>query len=116
MPKQKKDSQSKIVHTVLFALNNNSDAAQKKFIAASEKFLAAYPGVKSFLVGARAKDYAGDVNDVTFDVALHAIFKNKADYDTYITSKPHVKFIKKYQSHWKAVRVVDVYVVPAKLS
>lgn len=99
-----------LAHNVYFSLNDNSDAAKEKLVAACKKHLSGHPGTVFFAAGTLAKDLARPVNDRDFDVGLHLIFKNKAAHDQYAKAQRHMKFIEENKSNWKKVRVFDSYV------
>jgi hypothetical protein len=99
-----------LAHDVYFALKDNSPEAKEKLIAACQKYLTDHPGMVSFAVGPRAEEMQREVNDRDFDVALHVVFKSKADHDRYSKSERHLKFIAENKANWKKVRVFDSYV------
>lgn len=96
-------------HDVFFSLNDKSDQAKAKLVDACRKYLKGHPGEVFFSVGTLAEDFARDVNDRDFDVALHIVFRSKADHDRYQTQDRHQQFIKENQANWKKVRVFDSY-------
>ncbi len=100
----------KVAHDVYFTLNDNSDAAKAKLVAACKKYLTEHPGALWFAVGTRAKDFARPVNDQEFDVSLHLGFQNKEAHDKYAKADRHLKFIEENKDNWKKVRVFDSYV------
>jgi hypothetical protein len=51
-----------------------------------------------------------DVNDTSFDVALHVVLADKASYDKYAVAPRHLEFIEQNKDSWKKVRVFDSYV------
>lgn len=97
-------------HAVYFTLRDRSDAAKARLAAACEKYLKNHPGVVFFAAGTLAQELARDVNDREFDVALHVVFKTRADHDRYQTHPDHKKFIAENQANWARVRVFDSYV------
>ena len=98
-----------IAHDVYFTLNDNSDQANEKLVAACKQYLSTQPGTVWFAAGPRVEEYQRDVNDRDFDVALHLVFKDKASHDKYQESREHQQFIEKTQESWKTVRVFDSY-------
>ena len=105
-----KPAEPMLAHNVYFSLNDNSDTAKEKLVAACKKYLADHPGTVFFAVGTLANDLNRPVNDRDFDVALHLIFRNKAAHDEYAKAKRHLKFIEDNKANWKKVRVFDSYV------
>jgi hypothetical protein len=99
-----------LAHDVYFSLKVNSPQAKEKLIAACKKHLTDHPGTVWFAVGPLAEEMKRDVNDRGFDVALHLVFKSKADHDQYAKSERHQTFIKENKDNWKKVRVFDSYV------
>jgi len=97
-------------HAVYFSLKDNSEAAQDKLIAACKKYLSGHPGTISFAVGKLAPEFARDVNDRDFEVALLLVFKDKAAHDQYQQADRHQQFIAECKDNWKKVRVFDAYV------
>jgi hypothetical protein len=97
-------------HDVYFTLKDNSAAAKDKLVAACKKYLAKHPGEVAFAVGTRVEDLKREVNDQDFDVALHIVFKTRADHDRYQDADRHKQFIAEHRDNWKRVRVFDSYV------
>ncbi|MGD0899572.1 MAG: Dabb family protein, partial [Thermoguttaceae bacterium] len=96
-----------LAHNVFFSLNDNSDAAKQKLVAACKKYLSGHPGTVFFAAGTLARDLDRPVNDRDFDVGLHVVFKTKADHDRYQQAPAHLKFIEENKAGWKKVRVFD---------
>jgi hypothetical protein len=97
-------------HNVFFTLNDRSEAAKARLLAACKKHLTGHPGALSFAVGVLAEDCTRPVNDLDFDVALHVVFQDKAAHDVYQVAERHHAFIRENKDNWKKVRVFDVYV------
>ena len=97
-------------HNVYFSLKDRSEEAQARLVAACQKYLKGHPGQVFFAVGTLAEDFTRDVNDRDFDVALHIVFRGKADHDRYQAHDRHAQFITESQANWKKVRVFDSYV------
>jgi hypothetical protein len=102
----------RLAHNVYFSLNDKSDAAKEKLIAACKKYLSGHPDTVFFAVGVLAKDLNRPVNDRDFDVALQLVFKSKAAHDQYAKADRHMKFIEENKDNWKKVRVFDSYLDP----
>ncbi len=103
-----------LCHNVYFSLNDNSDAARQKLVAACHKYLTGHPGVVFYAAGTLAPAYSRPVNDRDFDVALHVVFESEAAHDEYQNAARHQQFIAESRDNWKQVRVFDSTVgVPA---
>jgi Stress responsive A/B Barrel Domain len=96
-----------IGHMVYFQLNDNSPAAVAKMVAACDKYLKGHPGEVFYASGSLAKEMNRPVNDRDWDVALHLVFKSKADLDKYAEAPRHLQFIDENKTGWKKVRVFD---------
>jgi len=96
-----------IGHMVYFQLNDNSPANVAKMVAACDKYLKGHPGEVFYAAGSLAKELNRPVNDRDWDVALHLVFKTKADHDKYADAPRHLKFIDENKAAWKKVRVFD---------
>ncbi len=99
-----------LAHNVYFSLNDNSEAAKEKLVAACKKYLSGHPGTVFFAAGVLAKDLDRPVNDRDFDVSLHLVFEGKEAHVRYQNAERHLKFIEENTSNWKKVRVFDSYV------
>jgi stress responsive alpha/beta barrel protein len=99
-----------IAHMVYFQLNDNSEAKIKELVAACDKLLNDHPGTVYYSAGSLAKEFKRDVNDRDWDVALHLVFKTKADHDRYQDHPRHKQFIAEQKSNMKKVRVFDAAV------
>ena len=97
-------------HDVFFTLKDKSEAARSRLVAACEKYLKGHPGEVFFAAGTLAGDLAREVNDRDFDVALHIVFRTRADHDRYQSHGRHKKFVEENQAAWARVRVFDSYV------
>lgn len=112
LPAQPKSNSMQLAHNVYFSLNDNSEAAKQKLVAACKSLLADHPGTVFFAAGVLAEDLNRPVNDRDFDVALHLVFKDKAAHDQYSVAPKHMKFIEENKANWKKVRVFDSYLTP----
>ena len=101
-----------LAHSVYFKLNDASAAAKQQLVAACKQRLANASGVVYFAAGTLAEDIAWSVSDRQFDVALHMVFRSKADHDRYQDSPEHVQFMEDNQDNWANIRVFDAYVRP----
>jgi Stress responsive A/B Barrel Domain len=96
-----------LAHSVFFSLNDRSDAAVQKMLAACRHYLSSHPGVVFFACGTPNSELARPVNDRDFDVALHIVFESVAAHDTYQDAPLHHQFINENKPNWKLVRVFD---------
>ena len=99
-----------LAHMVYFTLNQDTDAAKKKLVAACKKHLSGHEGTVYFSAGVIVKELQREVNDRNFHVALHMVFRDKAAHDKYQTHPRHLKFIQENKDSWSGVRVFDSYV------
>ena len=104
------ETERMLAHDVYFSLIDNSPQAKGTLIAACKKYLSGHPGTVWFAAGPIGEEFQRDVNDRSFDVALHLVFTNKAAHDKYSTAERHTKFIEETKANWKKVRVFDSYV------
>ena len=96
-----------IGHMVYFQLTDNSPAKVEELVAACDKYLSKHPGEVFYAAGPRAKEFSREVNDQDWDVALHIVFKSKADHYRYQDAERHQRFIAENRANWKKVRVFD---------
>jgi hypothetical protein len=96
-----------LAHNVYFSLKDNSPEAKKKLVDACKKYLAKHPGTVLFAAGTLCEELDRPVNDRDFDVALHVIFRTKADQDRYQEAPLHLQFIAENRDNWSKVRVFD---------
>ncbi len=108
--KGERPARTLLAHNVYFSLNDRSDAAREKLVAACKKYLSGHPGTVFFAAGVLAGELDRPVNDRDFDVALHVIFDSREAHDRYQKDARHLKFIEENTSNWKKVRVFDSYV------
>ncbi len=101
---------SMLAHNVYFSLKDPSGAARALLAESCRRYLKDHPGIVFFAAGTLAADLDRDVNDRDFDVALHIVFKSKADHDRYQAHERHRRFIAENQGNWARVRVFDSYV------
>jgi hypothetical protein len=92
---------------VYFQLNDNSPAAIAKMVAGCDQYLKGHPGEIYYAAGTLAKELTRPVNDRDWEVALHLVFKTKADHDRYQDAPRHLKFIEEAKANIKKVRVFD---------
>jgi hypothetical protein len=96
-----------IAHMVYFTLQDSSPANRQKLVDACNKYLTGHDGTVYFSAGVRAGAFDREVNDKTFDVALHLVFASKAAHDQYQDHPRHVQFVNACKPLWKQVRVFD---------
>ena len=98
---------SMLAHNVYFTLHDGSDEARQKLVAACKKYLTGHPGQVFFAAGVLCSELRRPVNDLAFDVALHLVFRTKADQDAYQDAPRHNEFVAENKDKWKNVRVFD---------
>ncbi len=96
-----------IGHMVYFALKEPTKENQQFFVEAGKKYLKNIDGIVYFSVGTRGEQFARDVNDKDWQVALHIVFKDKACHDKYSDHPQHKAFIEACLSKVQKVRVFD---------
>ncbi len=102
-----KGSPTTLVHSVYFALKDNSDRVIEQCIAQCDNYLADHPGLEYSFAGRRAAELNRQVNDDRFDVAVLVAFKDQPSHDSYQTADMHNEFIEKTRDGWEDVRVFD---------
>lgn len=107
----KSAKEPQIAHMVYFQLKDNSPDKVKEFLAGCDKYLSDHPGTVYYSIGSLAKEFNRDVNDRDWDVALHLVFKTKADHDKYQDSPRHKQFVEQAKASMKKVRVFDAAVM-----
>lgn len=100
-------AEPQLAHMVFFTLKDKSPEARQKLVGACKKYLSKHPGTVYFSAGTLCKELDRPVNDREFDVALHLVFKNKADHDRYQDAALHLQFIEENKDNWMKVRVFD---------
>ena len=110
------DPEPMIVHNVYFSLKDNSLANRKGFLEACQKYLSDHPGTVYYSAGVLAEEFAREVNDRDFHMALHLVFKDKAAHDQYQVSEKHKQFIAENSPKISKVRVFDSKVTNSKLA
>lgn len=105
-----KPSQRMLAHDVYFTLKDKSEKAKERLVAGCKEYLADHPGTVWFVAGVLVAEHERDVNDRSFDVALHIVFKDKASHDKYQDAPQHHKFIEEYKGNWETVRVFDSWI------
>jgi hypothetical protein len=100
----------KLVHQVLFSLEDNSPPARQALVAGCRALLRDFPAVVYAAAGELADDISWSVSDRDYDVALLLVFPEKASQDAYQDSPQHERFIEQHSSNWKSVRSIDWYV------
>jgi hypothetical protein len=96
-----------LAHIVFFTLAEAKDANRAKLVEGCKKYLDKHEGCVYFGVGVNAPQYAREVNDRDYDVALHLVFETARHQDAYQTHARHVKFVEECKRLWKKVRVFD---------
>jgi Stress responsive A/B Barrel Domain len=96
-----------LAHNVYFTLNDRSETAVEKLVAACKKYLVSHPGVVFFACGTLQEELSRPVNDRDFDVSLHLVFDTKASHDAYQDAPRHRTFVEENRDNWAKVRVFD---------
>ena len=97
---------ARLAHHVFFTLKDNSAEAVDSLIADCQEYLNHHDGVVDFSVGRRDPELDRPVN-VTFDVSLHVIFRDRATHDVYQSAPRHLTFIERQKENWQQVQVCD---------
>jgi hypothetical protein len=100
-------AEPQLAHMVFFTLKDKSPVARLKLVTACKKYLSTHPGTVYFSAGTLCEELNRPVNDRDFDVALHVVFKTKADHDRYQDAPLHLQFIEENKDNWTKVRVFD---------
>jgi hypothetical protein len=103
-----------IGHMVFFKLKDGSAANRQALVDACNKYLSGHDGTVYYSAGIIGDDFAREVNDRDWDVALHLVFADKAAHDKYQDAPRHLDFIKENKDGWSKVRVFDSLVTPIK--
>lgn len=101
-----------IGHMVFFKLKEPTEANKSKLVDACYKYLTKHDGEAFFAAGEIGKEFNRPVNDMEWDVALHMVFKTKADHDKYQDHPRHQSFINENKDGWAKVRVFDSLIAP----
>lgn len=99
-----------IAHMVYFKLIDNSESAIKAIMNDCNILLNDLAGTVYYSAGTLAKDFQRDINDRDWDVALHVVFKTKADHDRYQDHRRHKQFVTAHSANIKKIRVFDALV------
>lgn len=97
-----------IGHMVYFTLKEPTPANRRALVAACYEHLKGHPGEMYFAAGVVGDEFDRPVNDRAWDVALHVVFRTKADHDHYQNeSERHRRFLAACKETWAQVRVFD---------
>ena len=99
-----------LCHNVFFSLNDRSEPAVSKMLAACRKYLTGHPGTMFFACGTPNQELTRPVNDRDFDIALVIVFDSKDSHDAYQNAPAHEHFISENKPNWRLVRVFDANV------
>ena len=94
-------------HNVFFTLHDRSPERQDALVRDCYEYLKGHDGVVAFSAGTRAEGCERDVNDRSFDVSLHMVFRDRASHDAYQAAPRHQQFAERNRPNWKTVRVFD---------
>ncbi len=96
-----------LAHMVYFTLQDSSQAAIEKMLAACRHYLSGHPGTVLFAVGTLTPDLTREVNVRDFHVALQLVFESREAHDQYQAHPRHQQFIAENNNNWSKVRVFD---------
>jgi len=96
----------RLAHHVFFTLEDSSDEAIDRLIAACDTYLTGHDGVVDFSVGRRVPDLNRPVNGL-FHISLHVVFADRQTHDDYQVAPRHLEFIAAEKANWKQVQVFD---------
>ena len=99
-----------LAHMVYFTLAEDTPENREALVAACTKYLSDHEGTIHFSVGIIGDEFARDVNDREFDIALNMIFRDKAAHDAYHGRPRHDESVETSAQLWASVRVFDSYV------
>lgn len=99
-----------IGHMVYFTLKNSTPDNIAQLLLACQKYLSNHPGTIYFGVGTLAEGFDREVNDQSWDVALHLVFCDKEAHDAYQVHPRHEQFIAENKETWQSVRVFDSHI------
>lgn len=94
------------IHHVFFWLNHPDRKEDFDQLTEGLRKLSTVSTIRSFHIGKPA-DTNRDVIDRTYALSWLALFKNKADQDSYQTDPIHLKFVEECKHLWKKVVVFD---------
>jgi len=103
-----------LAHMVFFTLKDHSKESRQAFAASCEKYLRDIEGATYFSVGIIAEDVEEPPSVKDWDVALHAVFRDKATKAKYLEHPQHKQFVEANRQQFAKVRVFDSYLVPGK--
>ena len=103
-------AEPQLAHMVFFTLKERTPEGRKKLVESCKKYLSKHQGTVYFSAGTLCEELNRPVNDRDFDVALHVVFKTKADHDKYQEAPLHLQFIAENKDTWAKVRVFDSFV------
>lgn len=108
IPKGYESKDAKLMHSIYFALNNNSRDEIKKLIDICNKCLSGHHGTSMYAVGELA-DMGRDVSVTNYDVQVSILWQNKSFYDAYLKSPEHDEFFVASEGMIKDSYVFDSY-------
>jgi hypothetical protein len=100
----------RLMHSIYFSLADKSDESIKKFTDICMKYLSDHAGICVFAIGGLA-NMKRDVSITNYDVAMNILWKSKAYYSAYLTSKEHDAFFPATQGMILDTYIFDSYVM-----
>lgn len=103
-----------LMHSTYFNLGpNNTPDVAAAYMAEALQYLSTSKGLVSFWIGQRATDMQRPQNDLSYDIAMHQVFKDEASFNLYNGSDPrHDQFVADV-NRWAPSttrRVLDTYI------
>lgn len=100
----------RLLHSIYFSLEDKSLEAKNHFIELCKEYLFDHPGLCIFALGSQA-NMKRDVSIVNYDVAMNILWKSKACYSSYLTSKSHAAFLTITKGAITDTHIFDSYLV-----
>lgn len=96
-----------LVHTVLFWLKKDLDAAQRADFRKGVESLQEIGSAEAVYVGTPAETPERPVIDARYDICLTVILKDISAHDAYQADPIHLEFIETYKTYWSEVKIYD---------
>src|SRR5262245_8357105 len=93
-------------HDVYFTLREDTPEARAALCEACRR-LGSLDGVLELSVGPRVEELDRPVNDQSFDLALHVLFRDRTAHDRYQVAPEHQALLAEWSPRFEAVRVFD---------
>lgn len=96
-----------LVHTVLFWLKKDLDAAQVADFRKGVESLQSIASAEAAYIGTPADTPERPVIDTSYDICLTVLLKDIPSHDAYQADPIHLEFIEIYKSFWTEVKIYD---------